>query len=219
MMMDDAFLKEIPDPFTRLPSQILLPTTPTRPIPVDAPPATAPSESQVDNELPTVKDGGQVREIKQGEKISMRDKIKMGRSGETSWVITMLFSNGTCRQFVISTTQELFKYRKRWYHLRYENSWFDLSFKYYRLFFFDDYVEPLDTEIIRKGNDSWWSVTPDNVKGFTRQQHIKNITESEITRWLKIITVIAGLGLIVSFGMVAYFLLKGGVPGLGGFGG
>ena len=128
----------------------------------------------------------------------------------------MLFSNGTARQFVITTRDELFEYKKKWYHLRYENSWFDLSFKYYRLFFFDDYVEPLDKEIIRKGDESWWTVTPDNIRPYTRQQYVKNLTESEMTKWLKIITVIAGISLFVSFGMVLYFLVKGGVPGLTG---
>ena len=175
-----------------------------------------PQSSRYDIEVPTTKDGGAVREVKQGEKISMRDKITMGRKGDTAWVVTMMFSNGTCRQFVITTKQELFKYRNRWYHLRYENSWFDLSFKYYRLFYFDDYVEPLDKEIIRKGDMNWWTVTPENVKPYVKQQYVKNLTESDITKWLKIITVIAGISLFVSFGMVAYFLMKGGVPGLTG---
>jgi len=179
-------------------------------------PEFRPSEKQLDIELPKVRDGGKVREIKQGERISIMDRIKMGRHGDTAWVITMLFSNGTCRQFVITTKEELFKYKGRWYHLRYENSWFDLSFKYYRLFYFDDYVEPLDKEVIRKGDTSWWTTTPSNIKPYAKQQWAKNLVESDITRWLKIITVIAGFSLFVSFGMVAYFLLKGGVPGLTG---
>lgn len=193
-----------------------LPAMPAPPAPPAPPsPPISPSLSKpIDTDMPEVTDGGNIREIKQGEKISWRDRIRMGRNSDTAWVVTMLFSNGTCRQFVICTGQEMFKYKNRWYHLRYENSWFDLSFKYYRLFYFDDYVEPLDKEIIRKGDTAWWTITPSNVKGYTRQQHIKNITESEITKWLKIIMIVSGITLIAVFGMVAYFLTKGGVPGL-----
>jgi hypothetical protein len=170
--------------------------------------------SHTDTDIPEVTDGGKVREIKQGEKISVMDRLKMGRHGDTAWVVTMLFSNGTCRQFVITTKEEIFKYKTRWYHLRYENSWFDLSFKYYRLFYFEDHVEPLDKEIIRKGDIAWWTVTPENIKPYTKQQYVKNLTESDITKWLKIIVVICGITLLVVFSMVAYFLMKGGVPGL-----
>jgi len=168
------------------------------------------------NDLPTVKDGGKVREIKPGEKIGLRERIKMGRNSDIAWIVTMLFSNGTCKQFIICTKDELFKYKNRWYHLRYENSWFDLSFKYYRLFFFDDYVEPLDKEIIRQGETSWWSVTPSNIKGYAKQQYVKNLTESDITKWLKTITVMVMVSLFLSFGMLAYLLIKGGLPAVTG---
>jgi len=181
------------------------------PIPELSPPPNFKESSKVfDKELPKVTDGGKVREIKPGERISFRDKLKMGREGDTAWVVTMLFGNGTCRQFVITTKVELFEYKKRWYHLRYENSWFDLSYKYYRLFFFDDYVEPLDKEIIRKGDVNWWTVTPDNIKPYVKQQYVKNLTESELEKWLKIITVgvfvciilMIGIGgLVVKYGM------------------
>jgi hypothetical protein len=180
------------------------------------PPKFRESSNPVDTELPKVTDGGKVREIKQGENISIRDRLKMSRSGDTAWVVTMLFGNGTCRQFVITTKSELFDYKKRWYHLRYENSWFDLTYKYYRLFFFDDYVEPLDKEIIRKGDVSWWTVTPDNIKPYVKQQYVKNLTESEFEKWLRIITVLCVITLFGVIGLAAYLMMKGGIPGLAG---
>jgi len=203
-LKDDIFAApEVPEP---------LPPPPTPSLPK----FTKDSNPNVDKEVPKVNDGGKVRELKQGERISFRDRLKMGREGDTAWVITMLFGNGTCRQFVITTKSDLFEYKKSWYHLRYENSWFDLTFKYYRLFFFENYVEPLDKEIIRKGDVSWWTVTPDNIRPYVKQQYVKNLTESEFEKWLRIITVLSGITLFAMIGMVGYFIAKGGIPGLGG---
>jgi len=214
--MKDEFEEFLNEDFFEKKPEPVLPAFPE--VPEVLPPPPTPTSAKVsakviDEELPKVTDGGKVREVKQGEKISLRDRLKMGREGDTAWVITMLFGNGTCRQFVITTKQELFQYKKRWYHLRYENSWFDLTYKYYRLFFFDDYVEPLDKEIIRKGDVSWWTTTPDNIKPYVQQQYVKNLTESEFEKWLRILTVgmfIVFLLSVCGFGFIIYKLTGSG---------
>ena len=91
-----------------------------------------------------------------------RGEIKrLNKKPETAFFIEMFFSNGTSREFVVSTSAEVFRYKKRWYYLRFESSWFNLTQNQYKLNYFDDSPVPIDREITKKGDTSYFSVSPD----------------------------------------------------------
>jgi len=112
-----------------------------------------------DDELPEVPDGTSRNKVRQSG-LSFWDKRKLKKKGDVSFLIKMFFSNGTCKEFVIATEKETFRYRKRTYYLRYEDSWFNLTQNQFELHYFDDVPVPLDKNILKKGNRAFWSVTP-----------------------------------------------------------
>jgi len=162
-----------------------------------------------DVEIPITIDDGKVKQLKRRDGLNIFARLKLNKKADSSFLVTMLFSNGCTRQFVIATNKETFKYKGRMYHLRYENSWFDLSFHQYRLFYFDDYAEPIDREVMKAGDKNWFSVTSSNLKPLIKQNYVKALQESaELTRLLKLVLLIAGLGLICS-GIVAFVTVFG----------
>ena len=151
-----------------------------------------------DVELPVSLDGKKVREIKKKEGINIFGRLKLRRNADSSFLITMLFSNGCSRQFVLATNKETFKYKGRTYHLRYENSWFDLSFNQYRLYYFDDYPEPIDRKVIKQGDEKFFAVTSSNVKPLIKQSYVKALQEgADLGRYLKMTLLITVITLLI----------------------
>jgi len=80
---------------------------------------------------------GEVREKDKRENLPRKERKRLNKKPETAFFVEMFFSNGTSREFVVSTPEEVFRYRKRWYYLRFENSWFNLTQNQYKLNYFD----------------------------------------------------------------------------------
>jgi len=161
-------------------------------------------------DVPIVKTGT-VREVKKREKLGLMDKFRLSRNPSTAYLVTMMFSNGTSKQWVVATTEETFTYRKRTYNLFYENSWFDLSFNMYRLYFFDDHSVPLEREIIKKGDQAWWSVKPENLKDLVKMEYVKTLAQShEISKYLKMSLLVAVINLFVCLiiGAMIYQMMR-----------
>lgn len=136
-------------------------------------------------EVPQVKHGI-AKEKKKQVKLGYWNKRRLKKKPETSFLIRMKFSNGTSKEFVVSTKNETFKYMKRVYYLRYENSWFNLTQNQYELDFFDDYPVPLDREVLKKGDIAYWSVTSSNLKPLIEMEYIKALASSaDIDKYLK----------------------------------
>jgi len=161
----------------------------------------------IDTEVPVV-DGNKSREVRKKEGLGFRQKMILKRKPDISFLITMLNSNGTCKQFVIATTKETFSYKGKIYHLRYENSWFDLSFNQYRLYYFDDYVEPIDRAVMKQGDEKFFSVTSSNIKPLIKQEFVKALTQAgELSKYLKITMVCSAITLFLVGGslLLGYF--------------
>lgn len=159
--------------------------------------------------IPEVIDtGGSAREKKKYEKLSRWQRRKLKQYPATSFLIRMNFSNGTSREFVIKTRAEVFKYMKRWYYLRYEDSWFNLTQNQYELNYFDDYPVPLDRKIIKQGNKAYWSVTPDNLKPIIDMEYVKALASSqELDRYLRMnATLTIFMVFLIMF--ILYYLFK-----------
>ncbi len=158
-------------------------------------------------ELPVVEDGF-VFEKKRKSKLGYWNKRKLKKHPESSFLIRMKFSNGTSKEFVVYTRKETFKYMKRTFYLRYENSWFNLTQNQYELDYFDDYPVPLDREILKKGDKAYWSVTSDNLKPLIEMEYVKALASSaDIDKYLKMN---ATLSVVLMFMMLIliFFMFK-----------
>jgi len=165
-----------------------------------------------DSELPVV-DQGSVRHKAKYDKLGFWQKRKLKKNPDNTFLIYMMFSNGTCREFVIKSTSELFQYKKRWYYLRYENSWFNLTQNQYVLCFFDDYPVPIDRKVLKEGDKNFWTVTPENLKPLFDMQYVKVLSQSqELDKKLTTITILVILVTFIQL-FVIYFLFKLGKGG------
>ena len=152
-----------------------------------------------------------VRELIRGEKFKLREKYRWKFKGNRAFLITMRFSNGTRRTWLIVSKKEFFKYRKRMYHLYYENAWYDLTHQTYHLDYFDDYTEPIDRKIMLKSDEdapagketSFFSVTPSNIKPIIKMEYVKALAESQsINKYLKMIMLFIGFNLLLNVWLV-----------------
>ena len=155
-------------------------------------------------ELPTASES--VREVNKLEKLGFWNKSKLRRKPDKSFLITFFFSNGTSRTFVIATREETFDYKGRTYYLKYDEAWFDLSHKQYRLLYFDDFAVPINRMIQKIGDKAFFAVTPENLKPLIKQEYVKALAQShELSRYLKfslLLAIVNGLISLVTVLMI-----------------
>lgn len=155
--------------------------------------------------IPEVEDG-KVREKLKWEKLGFWQKRKLKRKPETSFLIRMFFSNGTSKEFVISTTKETFDYLGRTYYLRYEDAYFNLTQNLYELNYFDDYPVPLDREVVKIGDKKFWTVTSENLKDIIKMEYVKALASSqELNKFLRMNATLSVL--IVFMNMVVIYFV------------
>ena len=155
--------------------------------------------------VPTVEEG-KVREKLKWEKLGFWQKRKLKRKPETSFLIRMFFSNGTSKEFVISTTKETFDYLGRTYYLRYEDAYFNLTQNLYELNYFDDYPVPLDREVVKIGDEKFWTVTSENLKDIIKMEYVKALASSqELNKFLRMNATLSVL--IVFMNMVVIYFV------------
>lgn len=159
------------------------------------------------NKLPII-ENGEVKEKQKLKGLSWLQKRKLKKKPESSFLIRMFFSNGTSKEFVISTKKETFDYIGKTFYLRYEDSWFNLTQNQYELNYFDDYPVPLDREIKRIGDKNYWSVTSENLKPIIKMEYVKALASSqEIDKYLKMVATLSVMLIFLMLG-VLYFVWK-----------
>jgi len=145
-------------------------------------------------------------------KLKRRDRRKLKKKPETSYLVTLLFSNGTKKTFVVVTTNELFSYRKKFYHLRYEDAVLNLNLNLFELAYDEDYVEPIGREIKQEGDKAFFSVKPDNVKPLIDMNYVKVLVESQdIQKLLKLGLFLAMINAVLLLVLVFFQLKESGV--------
>ena len=138
-------------------------------------------------------------DVKPNAGLKFMDKWRLKRAPHKSYLITMFYSNGTARSWVIKSSGETFKLKKRCYYLRYEDAVYDLTQKQYHLFFHEDHPVPIDREVKKQGRASWFSVTPHNLDPLIRMEFVKALVSStELNKYLRMLVVITGAGLMCS---------------------
>lgn len=166
----------------------------------------------IDSELPHVADG-LVAEKKNWKKLKpwskeglpWRDRRKLKKKPEISFLIKMLFSNGTCKEFVISTSHETFTYKKRSYYLKYDDAYFNLTQNQFELTYFDDCSVPINKSIKYEGDKAFFSVTPENLKPLIDMNYVKVLASSaDLDKYLKMN---ATLAVFSAFGVIILLLM------------
>lgn len=182
--------------------------------PVPLPPMQA-AQPETLSDLPTIDDDllAKITEIRKLQGLKFKDKHKVRRKPSKAFLITMRYSNGTRRSFIITTTKETFKHRKGLYYLYYENAFFDISNGLYHLDYFDDYCCPIDREIIKKvdkdapvGQErAYFTVTPHNLRPLLAMEYVKSLAQSqELNKYLKMTLLFS----IVSIAIGVVILIK-----------
>jgi len=149
---------------------------------------------------------GTVTKKKKWQRLRFWDKRKLKKKGDTAFLIKMFFSNGTCKEFVVATPNETFTYNKRTYYLRKEDISFNLTQNQFELNYFDDFPVPISIkEIVRKGNDAFWSVSPDNLKPLIKMNYVKALASTDdLNKWMKMSLLVG----IFTFMLMLWVFLK-----------
>ena len=159
--------------------------------------------NQPEMDLPELLNGD-ARELKFQEGFKFADKFHVKHKPEKSFLVTIRFSNGTMKTFVIVSKDELFKFRSRHYYLRYENGWYDLNHKMWHLDFFDDFVSPIEREVVQDGDKEYFKVKPSNIATLLKMEYVKALTSNDLSKWLKMTLLIVFVVLLMAL-VNAYF--------------
>lgn len=167
-------------------------------------------------ELPVVDDGnGKSKRAEQQRGLSFGDKMKLNRNPLTTYLITMYYGNATCEHFVLECNSNFMTHRKKKYHLDKTQAVWDANEKSNRLFYHENFVEPLQfkTIITETGEDeAYVAVTPENLEPIIKMEFVRLIAEGpELSKMVKIVMFlcIAILGLLLI--IVIIFIAQSGI--------
>lgn len=140
--------------------------------------------------------------------LKLWDRIKLKLNPSKTFVVTMMYSNGTIQTFVVKAKTETFEHNKRMYYLYYENSWTDLTLKKTHLFYWDDNPTPINRVVRKEGDQKFFSVSPENIKPLLQMEYVKVLTQGEeLNKFLK--TVIAlSIGTLITVGLIGLYIYQ-----------
>ncbi len=165
-------------------------------------------DAELPRPLDTVINEGFVSESKKLKGIGWWQRRKLRKKPEHSFLITMIFSNGTSRRFIITTNKEMFEYKKRLYNLRYEDSLFSLTDNQYILFYHEDFINPIDRKIQRIGNTDYFTTTPENIAPIIAMEYVKALSSSiELNKFFRSALALGILGLLLGLANL-FFMLR-----------
>ena len=128
-----------------------------------------------------------------------RDRWKLDKTPTESYIVTMLFSNGTLKTFVIKTTKPYFKMKDKTYAIIYEECYFDISLNQFHLYYSEGHPIPINREIQQVGSENFFTVTPENLEPLIKQQYVKALVGAEdFVKTTKILLVLVVVNLIAT---------------------
>lgn len=140
-------------------------------------------------------------------KFSFWDKWRKKRNPAYVFTVTMRYSNGSERTFTVKSKQEWFKHGKRVYYLYSENAVDDLTNGVAHLYYDEDVCVPIERIPERRGNESFWLVSPDNLEHVIGMKYVEALTseatDAIIRNIFTIVVLILGICLVM-----AYFIYK-----------
>jgi len=143
-------------------------------------------------------------------KFSRKDNTNLKRNPESSYIVTMLFNNGTKRTFVVKTSKQTFDFRKKTYFLYHEESFFDLSLNQYHLFFHESNSVPINREIALDGDEAYFNVTPENLKQLIAMEYVKVLAgANSLDMRMRIVIILVAVNTLFGLLMVLKIFGKG----------
>ncbi len=150
--------------------------------------------------------------IEKGAGFGFFKKMKMYRNPSITYLITMLYGNGTMKHFIILTTKDMFTLNKKKYHLNKNEGWYDINFHQHRLMYHVDYVEPINKELKIEGDKAYMSLNPENIEPVLSMEYIKVLSQSQtLTKWIKMVLLFVVIILALNFINVIVFVLQSGI--------
>ena len=149
-------------------------------------------------------------------KLGFMDRRRLKNKPDSSYVITMLFGNGTSKTFVITTGNNTFEFKKKSYYLYYEEAYFDISQNQYHLYFFESFPCPINREIVKKNeNEAYWQIYSSSLKDLIKFEYVKVLAGSHsFSNMLKVIILVSIFGAL--FSLINLVLASGLLKGTGG---
>jgi hypothetical protein len=120
-------------------------------------------------------------------KLSWLDRRKLKTDPEHTYIITMWFANGTCKTWVLKSKKRIFKQSGKHYYIHYEESYYDISLNQYHLYYHENFPNPINREVVKQGNEVYFSITPENLKDFIDMKYTEVLARSQtpqINYWL-----------------------------------
>lgn len=165
-----------------------------------------------DGKTEVIRYDGKAKKAKKGEGFSFWKKRKLGSNPTSTFMLTFMYGNGTLKHLVLEGKGNVFTLNKRKYHLAKEKSWYDVNNHQNRLFYYEDYPEPLNRSVFIDGDKRFLSITPDNLQDVMGMEYVKVLSQSQqLSKWLKIAVflMIANLGLTLINTLI--FVLQSGI--------
>ena len=153
----------------------------------------------IDNSIELKKKTSILQSKKNRIKFSFWDRRKLRVSPDKSFIVTMMFNNGTLKTFIIRTKDSTFTMKGKTYYLYYEETWFDLSLNQYHLFFHEAFSVPINREVLQSGNESFFAVTPENLKSIIKFEYVKVLAGAHsIANQFKILFILIIVNILMS---------------------
>lgn len=134
-------------------------------------------------------------------RLSYWDRRKLKRAPEFSYLITMMFPNGTCKTFVIKTQKSHFTMQGKTYALVAEECFFDITMNQMHLFYNSEFAIPINREIYceKDEKEAYYQVKPNALKDIFDFEFIKFAVKGQgLVAWQKWL-IGAGVFIVVIF--------------------
>lgn len=112
----------------------------------------------------------------------------------------MFYPNATSITKWITTKERTFNVSTNTYHLSFEENYFDLTMNAYHLYYHFYFHEPINREVVALGDEAYFSVTPENVKGLQKQEYVSLLTmQKQGIQWMYIFIALAAGAVLMFF--------------------
>jgi len=122
---------------------------------------------------------------------------KFTKKPDQTFLIRMKYNNGTLKNFILSTTDMMFKHGSKWYFLYYEEAWFNINHKVYELEYHENFCLPINREVQldnknKEQQEIYANITPTNLKNTIDMEYVRALVSGEeLSKFLKITMVLS----------------------------
>lgn len=174
------------------------------------------AQKMVENPVPQPPTEGKVTMATKHQGLKYGDKFKLDRKPTTTYLATMIFGNGSCEHLVVEPDiLGFFKFKKQKYHINQKNCIWDANENTNRLFFHENYVEPLEIKEVQVSeceNRMIAHITPENIDAVIKNESLRLIAEGpDLQKWVRISVFVSIAVLVLLLIICIVFLAQSGI--------